>query len=358
MNRVVMDLRPFSTDAAKWEAVRKHDAAADGAFFYSVKTTGVYCRPSCAARPARPENVGFHATTADAERAGFRPCRRCRPDLPPRAEREAAVVAAACRAMDGAEEVLKLEDLAAQAGMSPHHFHRVFKRITGVTPKAYACAQLQRRVQAELAAGNGVTGALYAAGYNSAARFYEAAPRMLGMKPSQYRKGGAGESIGVATGQSSLGTVLVAATGQGVCAILLGDDEAALQADLRERFPRAAFADAGPNFAGMLAQVIALVDDPAHAPAASLPLDVRGTAFQRRVWEALQQIPAGATVTYTELAERAGNRKAVRAVASACAANSIAVAIPCHRAIAADGRLAGYRWGIDRKRALLDRERR
>jgi AraC family transcriptional regulator of adaptative response/methylated-DNA-[protein]-cysteine methyltransferase len=347
----------YTRDADRWSAVLARDPAADGRFLYSVRTTGVYCRPSCSARAARRENVAFHDTRAQAEAAGFRPCKRCRPDLAPRAEREAAVVAVACRAIEAAEEALSLGELARGAGVSPHHFHRLFKRTCGVTPKAYADAHRQRRVQDELGAGAAVTEAIYAAGFNSSGRFYAAAADMLGMKPATYRDGGKNEAIWSAVGASSLGQVLVAATERGVCAILLGDDAGPLTADLRARFPKARFVEPAPGFADWVAQVTSFVDDPARAGGLDLPLDIRGTAFQRRVWEALRAIPAGRTASYAEVARGLGAPKAMRAVAGACAANALAVAIPCHRVIATNGAVAGYRWGVERKKRLLARER-
>ncbi len=354
--------RRFDTDAARWAAVQRRDHVADGHFVFSVKTTGVYCRPSCAARPARRENVAFHATPADAQRAGFRPCKRCRPDDPPRAAREAALIADACRSIEAAIEAggeePRLAVLAGKAGISPHHFHRMFRRIAGVTPKSYAAAQRQRRVQASLSAGSRVTETIYDAGFNSSSRFYEAAPGMLGMTPSAYRKGGQGEVMWHAMGRCSLGGVLVAATERGVCSIMLGDNPAELVEDLKTRFPKARLVEAEPGFADWVAKVVRFVDDPARAEGLGLPLDIRGTAFQRRVWEALRRIPAGRTATYGELAASLGVPRAVRAVAGACAANKIAVAIPCHRVIGSDGRLTGYRWGVERKRRLLERERK
>jgi AraC family transcriptional regulator of adaptative response/methylated-DNA-[protein]-cysteine methyltransferase len=354
-----MPSRPsrFPNDEARWAAVRRRDPDAEGEFVFAVSTTGVYCRSCCAARPALRENVSFYATTLDAEAAGYRPCKRCRPDLPSRAEREAELVAQACRRIEAAEEVPALATLAEKAGLSPHHFHRVFKRVTGVTPKAYAAAHRQSLVQANLAAGSGVTETIYASGFNSSGRFYEAVSGMLGMTPSAYRKGGEGEEICHAIGRSSLGCVLVAATRRGVCSILMGDDPAALRADLKARFPKAKLVDPTPGFAELVAEVVRYVDDPGRAEGLNLPLDIRGTTFQRRVWEALRAIPAGETASYGEIAQRVGSPHAVRAVASACAANKIAVAIPCHRVIAADGGLAGYRWGVERKRRLLERER-
>lgn len=348
----------FATDTERWEAVRRRDPAADGHFLYSVRTTGVYCHPSCASRSPRRENIRFHADREDAERAGFRPCKRCRSDQPPRAAREAALVAVACRAIEAADEAPRLAALAAQAGLSPHHFHRMFKRVTGVTPKAYAAAHRQRRVQDHLRAGSSVTDTVYAAGFSSSGRFYEAAPKMLGMRPSVYRDGGVGESVWHATARCSLGWVLVAATARGVCAISLGDAPAVLATELQSRFPKARVVEPEPGFATWVDAVVRLIDDPVRAGGLDLPLDIRGTSFQRRVWEALQHIPAGSTASYSEVAKRVGRPQAARAVAAACAANKLAVAIPCHRVVAADGDLAGYRWGVDRKRSLLDRERK
>ncbi|HLN09718.1 MAG TPA: bifunctional DNA-binding transcriptional regulator/O6-methylguanine-DNA methyltransferase Ada [Xanthobacteraceae bacterium] len=348
----------FISDAARWDAVRRRDPAADGRFLYSVVTTGVYCRPSCAARPARRENVAFHATGADAERAGFRPCKRCRPDLAPRADRDAAMIARACRTIEAAEEPVPLAALAAAAGLSPAWFHRTFRRIVGVTPKAYADAHRQRRVQDQLSAGSAVTQAIYGAGFNSSGRFYEATPGMLGMTPSAYRAGGRGETIRYAVGHSSLGCVLVAATDRGVAAITLGDAAAPLVADLRRRFPEADLREADAEFSSWVEAIVHIVDEPSSAGSLSLPLDIRGTAFQRRVWEVLMSIPAGETLSYSEVAARLGQPAAVRAVAGACAANPLAVAIPCHRVTAADGRLAGYRWGVARKQRLLASEKR
>lgn len=346
--------RLYATEGERWDALRRRDGAADGHFLYSVATTGVYCHPSCAARPARPENVAFHADRTAAERAGFRACKRCRPDLPPKAEREAALVAQACRSIEAAEEAVSLDALAAEAGVSPFHFHRLFRRITGVTPKAFAAAHRTARVQQGLGSGQSVTATIYDAGFSSAGRFYEAADGMLGMTPSAWRRGGEGEAIRYAIGDSSLGAVLVGETGRGICAILLGDTAEELSDDLRSRFPKAEISEDG-SLGSDLAAVIAYVDRPGNG--IGLPLDIRGTAFQRQVWEVLQTIPAGETRTYGEVAGMIGQPRAVRAVATACSSNRLAVAVPCHRVIAGDGGLAGYRWGIARKRALLRREK-
>ena len=355
MSAAIQLAAPFCTEAARWEALRRRDPAADGHFLYSVRSTGVYCRPSCAARPPRPANVAFHPSRAEAERAGFRPCKRCRPDLPPRAERDAHSVAQACRQIETAAEAPSLAELAAAAGCSRFHFHRLFRRVAGVTPKAYAAAHRQVRVQTGLAGGADVTTALYDAGFSSAGRFYGAADAMLGMTPTAYRAGGAGETIRHAAGACSLGFVLVAVSGRGVCAVLLGDGAAPLGAELAARFPRAT-TQADPTLAGLLAEVVRAVDSPGDAPSLSLPLDVRGTAFQRRVWQALQAIPPGQTASYAAVAAAVGAPRASRAVAAACAANRLAVVVPCHRVVASSGGLAGYRWGVERKRRLLAEE--
>jgi AraC family transcriptional regulator of adaptative response/methylated-DNA-[protein]-cysteine methyltransferase len=338
----------------RWAALRARDARADGSFFYSVSTTGVYCRPSCAARPARPEHVAFHATAAAAERAGFRPCKRCKPDQPPLAERQAARVAELCRLIERSEEPPSLEQLARHAGLSAFHTHRLFKAVTGVTPRAYAAAQRAARVKAELAKSGSVTQAIYGAGFSGSGRFYAQSNQLLGMTPTHLRAGGEGLAIRFAIGECSLGSILVAATERGVCAILLGDDPEQLAHDLERRFPRAQLIGADAGFERLVAEVVGLVEQPRVGR--ELPLDVRGTAFQRRVWQALREIPAGQTTSYTQLAEAIGAPKAVRAVAQACGKNPLAVAIPCHRVVRTDGALSGYRWGVERKRALLARE--
>ena len=344
----------FDTESARWAALAARDAAADGAFFYSVRTTRVYCRPSCAARPARPENVAFHATTAEAEAAGFRPCKRCKPDQAPLGERNAAAVAAACRLIETAEEVPGLEALAAEAGMSPFHFHRIFKSATGVTPKVYTQARRAERVRQALGESSTITEAIYDAGFNSGGRFYEQSDKVLGMTPTRFRAGGEAAQIRFAVGECSLGSILVAATDKGVCAILFGDDPDDLLRDLQDRFDKAELIGGDAEFEALVAQVVGFVEQPRLG--LDLPLDVRGTAFQQRVWQALAEIPAGQTASYADVAAKIGKPAAVRAVAQACAANALAVAIPCHRVVRNDGALSGYRWGVERKRALLDRE--
>lgn len=344
----------MTTNDARWLAVMARDRKSDGEFFYSVRTTGVYCTPSCASRRARRENVAFHATTADAERAGFRACMRCKPDQGSMAEAHAAKVASVCRFIEKAEQPPTLKELADVSGVSPFHLHRVFKDVTGLTPKGYALAHRAKRVRQELKRGATVTEAIYSAGYGSNGRFYESSNDVLGMTPRAFRSGGAKTEMRFAVGECSLGSILVAATGRGVCAILLGEDPDALARDLQDRFPKTNLIAGDRDFEKLVATVVGLIEAPALG--LKLPLDVRGTAFQQRVWQALRRIPPGRTASYTEIAKRIGLPKSVRAVAQACGANSLAVAIPCHRVVRNDGTLSGYRWGVERKRALLERE--
>ncbi len=341
------------TDNDRLARVRARDASADGEFFYAVLTTGVFCYPSCAARPARVENLRFYDTREAAARAGYRPCQRCRPDLPPRAIRARDAVTAACRAIE--QGVFDIDQAGEAAGLGRAAFTRLFRGVTGVTPTAYAAAWRARVAQAALSAGAPVTEAIYDAGFSSSGRFYEAADGMLGMTPTRWRRGGAGAAIGYAFGESFVGTVLVAATARGICAILLGDSADALRAELRARFPQASLAAAPPDFAARVAEVVALIEAPRAVH--DLPLDISGTAFQRRVWAALREIPPGETLSYGGLATRLGMPKAARAVGSACAANKLAVAIPCHRVITGAGAVTGYAWGRTRKAALLAREK-
>ena len=341
-------------DETRWAAVVARDPEFDGQFYYSVASTGVFCRPSCAARLALRRNVAFHPTPAEAQAAGFRPCKRCKPTEPTLAERYAQTVAEACRAIEAAETQPSLSELAKTAQLSPYHFHRIFKALTGVTPKSYADANRASRVRQELDGSGTVTEAIYDAGFNSGGRFYEKSAQVLGMTPTRYRKGGEATVIRFAIGQCSLGAILVAATDKGVCAILLGDDPQALIADLQDRFNRAKLIGADTGFEAMVAQAVGLVEQPRRA--IDLPLDVRGTAFQQQVWQALRNIKVGQTASYADIAKAIGSPKSVRAVAGACAANNIALAIPCHRVVRTDGSLSGYAWGVERKRALLDRE--
>jgi AraC family transcriptional regulator, regulatory protein of adaptative response / methylated-DNA-[protein]-cysteine methyltransferase len=338
----------------RWASVLTRDRAADGQFVYAVRTTGVYCRPSCASRTARPENVEFHATAADAERAGFRACKRCRPDQAMADNGHVALVTSLCRYIEQADQPPTLEMLARRAGLSAFHLHRIFKAATGVTPKQYADAHRTRRVREQLRGSSTVTDAIYDAGFNSSGRFYGQSAAILGMTPTQHRAGGARAVIHFAVGECSLGSILVAASDRGVCAILLGDDPDLLLRDLQDRFSRAELVGGDSDFEHLVARVVALVEAPSRG--LDLPLDVRGTAFQQRVWRALRAVPAGRTASYAEIARTIGAPTAVRAVAHAVASNPLAVAIPCHRIVRSDGALAGYRWGVERKRALLDRE--
>ena len=340
----------------RWVSVLTRDPAADGTFYYSVATTGVYCRPSCAARHARPENVRFHLTREDAERAGFRPCKRCKPDQPALSEQHAAHIAEACRRIKSVETLPGLAELARHAGMSTYYFHRVFKAVTGLTPRAYATAYRAEKVRSSLKLGKRITDAIYDAGYGSNSRFYENADKVLGMTPSNYRAGGPHTQIRFAVGECSLGAILVAASPRGVCVISLGNDPETLVRELQDRFPKADLIGGDSDFEQWVARVIGFIEMPMLG--LNLPLDIRGTAFQQRVWQALREIPAGKTMSYSEIAALIGAPKSVRAVAGACAANTLAVAIPCHRVVRIDGALSGYRWGVERKRALLEKEAR
>ena len=340
----------------RWASVVARDPAADGEFYYSVATTGVYCRPGCAARLPRPENVRFHETREDAERAGFRPCKRCKPDAVSLVAQNAAKVADVCRFIEDSQEAPSLEQLAQRAGLSVYHFHRLFKAATGLTPRQYAAAHRARRVRRKLSESSTVTQAIYDAGYNSNGRFYEESNGMLGMTPSDYRSGGARTEIRFAVGECSLGSILVAKSERGICAILLGDDPDVLTRDLQDRFPEASLIGGDATFEQLVAKVVGFIETPAIG--LDLPLDVRGTAFQQRVWQVLRKIPAGSTATYADIAAQIGSPRSVRAVAQACGANALAVAIPCHRVVRSDGSLSGYRWGVERKQSLLQREAR
>jgi AraC family transcriptional regulator of adaptative response/methylated-DNA-[protein]-cysteine methyltransferase len=338
----------------RWLSVVERNKTADGTFYYSVRTTGVYCRPSCAARLARAENVEFHPTPEDAEKAGFRACKRCKPAGPSQTEENSARIAKVCRLIERSEESPSLEKLAKYAGMSVFHLHRTFKALTGLTPNGYAAAHRSKRVRTTLAKTQSVTDAIYDAGFNSNSRFYETSNEVLGMTPTNFRDGGANTAIHFAIGECSLGSILVAKSERGVCAILIGDDPLLLVRNLQDQFLKADLIGNESGYEDLVAKVVGLIEKPGVG--LDLPLDIRGTAFQQRVWKALKQIPVGSTASYAEIAKLIGLPKAVRAVAQACGANSLAVAIPCHRVIRNDGALSGYRWGVERKRALLDRE--
>ena len=346
----------YVTDAARWQAVCARDAAADGQFYFAVATTGVYCRPNCAARQPRRENVRFFDTVGAAEAAGFRACKRCRPTGRSISETQAEAVRQACRLIDEAETPPPLGTLAEAVGLSPFHFHRVFKATLGVTPKDYAAARRIERLKRELDEGTPVSQAIYGAGYGSSSRLYETTHATLGMTPAAFQRGARGKRIDWTVTPTELGPLLIGATADGVCMIEFGPDEAALEAQLEARFPSAERTRADAALAAHVAAVASYIATPSQG--LSLPLDVQGTAFQRRVWRALQAIPPGRTASYGEIAAQLGQPSAARAVARACATNGVALAIPCHRVVGADGRLAGYRWGVERKRALLAAEKK
>jgi AraC family transcriptional regulator of adaptative response/methylated-DNA-[protein]-cysteine methyltransferase len=354
LERPQPSMPPEMADDPRWARIVARDKTADGCFWYSVATTGIYCRPSCPSRTANPRNVQLHDTLAAAKATGFRPCKRCNPDGISIEGENAAIIAQACRLIEESEEEPSLNDLAEAVGRSPSYFHRMFKAITGLTPKDYAVAHRAAKVRQGLDSGNSVTEAMYDAGFNSSGRFYEKSTGLLGMTPTQYRAGGANEEIRFAVGETSLGAILVASSKKGVASILLGTDPDTLVRNLQDRFPKARLIGADGDYEALVARVVGFVEAPNLG--LDLPLDVRGTAFQQRVWQALQEIPVGQTVSYAEVARRIGSPKAVRAVAGACAANNLAVAIPCHRVVRNDGSLSGYAWGVERKRVLLDRE--
>lgn len=344
----------YKTDAQRWQAVTSRDPAAAEAFRFAVKTTGVYCRATCPARRPRRENVAFFTTSAAAERAGYRPCKRCKPNAPSQNDDRAAMVRRACELLARADRSPTLAELARTSGLSPFHFHRIFKSVTGVTPKAYAVTQRAKHMKNTLPQSSTVTSAIYNASYGSPGRFYATAKRELGMTPATFRKRGDGATIRFAVARCSLGPILVAASDLGVCHIAIGDGKAELTRELKSRFSRATFIEGDAAFGRLVAQAVAFIDRPGEQ--FKLPLHVQGTTFQHRVWKALSEIPAGETRTYAEVARDLGQPSAARAVAGACAANNLAIAIPCHRVVRSDGGLSGYRWGPDVKAKLLQAE--
>jgi AraC family transcriptional regulator of adaptative response/methylated-DNA-[protein]-cysteine methyltransferase len=351
------DMKAFLSEDARWEALVRRDPQAGGEFVYGVLTTGVYCRPPCASRLPNRENVRFFKTSMEAEQADFRPCKRCKPEAPNWKQPQTGAVLKACKMIAEADTPPSLNELAHAAGLSLFYFHRLFKKIVGVTPKQYAMEQRSSRLREHLQKDSTITDAMYHAGFGSSSRFYEKATATLGMKPSTYKNGAQHMRIRFAVVPCFLGLVLVAATAQGICAIDFGNTPETLKEGLHRRFPKAEFQDPDPDFTAMIARILTFLEGP-HRGRLDLPLDVQGTAFQRRVWLALQEIPPGDTVSYADIASRVGKPKAARAVAQACAANPIAVAIPCHRVVRGNGDLGGYRWGVERKRVLLERERK
>jgi AraC family transcriptional regulator, regulatory protein of adaptative response / methylated-DNA-[protein]-cysteine methyltransferase len=338
-----------------WRAVENRDAGADGSFFYAVRTTGVYCRPGCASRRPLRANTVFFETTAAAEADGFRPCKRCRPTDGSAASRHLAAIEKACALLRTCETMPSLAELAEAAAISRFHFHRVFKQITGTTPRDYARTHRLGQFGQRLGSGQLVAEAIYASGFGSSSRAYEDAPSALGMTPGVRRRGGDGETIRFVTVSTPLGWALVAATERGICMTALGDDRDQLASALRQRFPAAEVVAEDGGLRQWADRIVRFITAPERN--LDLPIDIRGTAFQARVWRALQKIPLGKTMSYAEIAAALGQPKAVRAVAQACAANKLALIVPCHRVIRSDGDLGGYRWGVERKRALLARER-
>lgn len=344
----------FDTEEERWQAVKRRDGRAAGSFLYAVTSTGVYCRPGCASRRPQRRNVRFFDTDAEAWAAGFRPCLRCRPGKMSPEERLQETVVRACRRLETSTGKITVKNLSEDAGLSPSHFHRVFKRFVGVTPGQYAAGHRAARFRRSLAHGGKIADAVYEAGYSSGSRAYQAVGRRMGMKPSSYRRGAVGEHIRYGIAPCSLGWIIVGATDRGVCCIKFGDHEDGLAEELHRRFPGAVIAKAGPAFKQTLLKAVELVEHPARD--IKLPLDIQGTAFQERVWQVLGTIAPGTTMSYREVAKRVGNPAAVRAVAQACGANKVAVAIPCHRVVRSDGSLGGYRGGLWRKEALLKKE--
>ncbi len=340
----------------RWRAVVTRSTAADGVFFYGVVTTGVYCRPSCASRIPNRQNVRFFDTVEQAEGGGYRACKRCTPrhPSPSAARKQRDIVIQACRRIEAADEIPSLQQLAEEVGMSASRLHRRFKDAVGLTPKEYASAVRDQRLRERLVEGHSVTDAVHAAGFESSSRFYAQASSLLGMRASRYRTGGKQESIRFATTKTHLGWMLVAATEAGVCRVEFGDSPDALHERLKQCFPHAQISRAAGHVAEWMQQIVRHLEDPANR--LDLPLDIQGTAFQRRVWRALQEIPLGERRTYGELAQSLGVPNAARAVGHACAANPVAVAIPCHRVLPKGGGLGGYRWGTQRKQSLLERE--
>ncbi len=339
-----------------WQAVIDKDANQDGKFFFAVKTTGIYCRPSCPSRAPKRVNVEFFADADAARQSGYRACLRCAPDGVSKRQQQTEAILKACRLIESSSERIHLAQLAEKVGLSPYHFHRMFKDVTGVTPLEYFKSRQIAQIGASIRSESSITEAIYEAGFGSSSRFYENADAMLGMRPRTYKAGGRGEVIRVSIRSCALGLVLVAATAVGICTIEFGDNADELGRRVAERFPNSLIVKEDAQFEMWLEKILAHIQLPANS--LDLPLDIRGTAFQQQVWKALRDIAPGDTLSYGQVAERIGRPTAVRAVATACASNVLALAIPCHRVVRGNGELSGYRWGAERKRALLGLEAR
>lgn len=348
----MLNTQSYPDDATRWQAVLDRDSAADGAFYYAVRSTGIYCRPTCSSRRPKRDKVIFFHSIELAEQAGFRSCRRCRPD---EVSAQQHIIARVQHLLEMTEPTPSLAQLGEAVGISPFHLQRVFKRATGLSPKQYANAQRTQRLKTGLRQGRSVTESMYDAGYGSSRALYDAVQEQLGMKPSAYKKGGQGERIVYAIADSPIGRMLIGATEKGICALYLGEDDMLVQ-ELHAEFPRATLVQDSsavvPYFRAVLDHLSGRRID------LDLPLDVQATAFQQRVWAALRKIPYGQTRSYREVAEMIGEPNAVRAVARACALNPVSVIVPCHRVVGADGKLKGYRWGIERKQVLLEQEQK
>lgn len=350
---IVTNIQNYASEAARWRAFATRDAKAEGHFIIAVKTTGIYCRPNCPARPPKRENIEFFDNIASARTAGYRACLRCKPDEPAQGVRIAAMITKACRRLEREETIPSVGVLARESGFSEGRFHRLFKQATGLSPKQYALAKRVEIFRDRLKRGEAVTAALYDSGFNSSSRAYEAS-RRLGAKPRDVKTGGAALVLQAGVARCSLGFVGIAMSERGLCALAFGDSAKAAREAVQSRFPKARLVEADDTLSGALMRVVALVEEPAGA--LDLPLDIRGTAFQERVWQALRKIPAGETRSYSAIARAIGEPTAQRAVAQACGANKIAVAIPCHRVVASDGGVGGYAFGVKRKKVLLAKE--
>lgn len=349
-----IDKIAYITDDARWQAVIERDRNADGQFFYAISTTKIYCYPSCPSRLALRRHTLFFENATRAELAGFRPCKRCKSDQGTPENRDALIITQACRFIENADAIPSLETLAQSQNLSRYHFHRLFKSITGVTPRAYAIAHRADKIRTELTRNTSITDAIYQAGFNANGRFYATSTKVLGMTATNFKNGGNSETIHYSIGTCSFGSIMVAHSEKGICAILIHDDEEPLFDDLQNRFPKATLIEDSSDFKHWLEQVVHFVESPKKG--LELPLDIRGTLFQQRVWQLLQTIPLGTTASYTDIATQLGDPKAVRAVARACAANPIALLVPCHRIVRSNGEISGYRWGVENKRTLIARE--